>query len=170
MPRTPLAILGVSALLALAVPAFAQEAGPPPPPPERLLQMDANGDGQISRAEVDASIRTMFNSADTNRDARLTREEFTAHLAAQRAEHEANRPPRPENAPPAGERGHRRGPPEPGEAFARTDWNADGFVTLDEFVVQPRMHALRADRNGDGIIAGEELQPPRERRGRGRHG
>jgi hypothetical protein len=155
----------IAAAVGFAAPAFAQD-GPPPP----VAQMDLNRDGQITRQEVDAHARTTFNEADTNNDGRLTREEFTAHAEARRAEHQAMRA---QNPPPEGgaqprregrsgrDQDGRRGPPDPAEAFARTDWNQDGFINIDEFLTHPRMMAQRADRNADGVLSGDELQPRR---------
>jgi Ca2+-binding EF-hand superfamily protein len=160
---TLLASAAVGAAL-LGAAALAQEA--PARPPGPLAAFDANADGQVSRDEVDARIRTEFNEADANRNGSLSQAELQAFQEARRAEHMANRP-----APPEGRegRGGRRHDRDPAAAFGQADWNQDGAVSFEEFAVRPRMMAARADRNGDGVVTGEELAAGRGR-GHGPHG
>ena len=44
--------------------------------------MDANGDGQVTRAEHNAAARKMFTEADANRDGTLTAAEMDAMAVA----------------------------------------------------------------------------------------
>lgn len=74
----------------------------------KMMQMDTDGDGQISRAEMQAAHErrmTAFDRADSNRDGKLSREE----MRAMGREH----------------RGGHRGPPAPGTPGA-TQPRGDG--------------------------------------------
>ncbi|MCX9148480.1 EF-hand domain-containing protein [Erythrobacter sp. WG] len=48
-------------------------------------QMDANGDGVITRDEFGARALARFDAADTNRDGTVTKEERAAHWEARKA-------------------------------------------------------------------------------------
>ena len=96
--------LGLATISLIAAPiAFAQDAPPTQDPtataaePEEAgtqqndkvtwSQLDANGDGALSKTEaapVDALSRD-FDSADTDKDSSLTADEYKAHLAGQQA-------------------------------------------------------------------------------------
>jgi len=75
-----------------------------------LKQVDTDGDGQISRAELDAAHEAMrarsvtaFESADVNRDGKLSQDEMRAYHQAMRppgASH-GGRSPRPDAGAPA---------------------------------------------------------------------
>lgn len=102
-------IFAALACLMLAAPVFAEELrpeGPPPagdhkgPPPgghhggprgDFLKEVDANGDGKISREEFHAKGEKMFKEADTNGDGFITKEEMKAAHEARRAKWEAKR-------------------------------------------------------------------------------
>lgn len=133
-----------------------------------LRGFDANQDGQITRAEVDARIQADFAAADANRNGSLDQAELTAHrearMAERRAAMEAYRAQSGQAAPPAGQAG-RRAPPDPAAVFARLDWDANGAVDSAEFAAMPRAMMARADRNGDGVVSAEELQRGQHRRG-----
>lgn len=170
MKRIPLTAAGAAAIAAAALvaatPAFAQ--GP-------LRDADADQNGQITRAEIDARAQEVFREADANRNGALSQAEFQAHAEARRAEHEARRAEREaqraaEDAEQQERRRGRRGPPrehDPAQRFAQLDWNQDGAVSFDEFAAPHRVMAARMDRNGDGVIAEDEMRPGR---GHMRHG
>ena len=46
--------------------------------------------------------------------------------------------------------------PRPESRYA--DWNLDGIISPEEFAAKTRSQAMRADRNGDGVIVMEELR------------
>ena len=56
-----------------------------------LLQFDANADGKITRAEMDAGLKSRFADFDTNNDGTATRDEMKASMEARRAKMEAAR-------------------------------------------------------------------------------
>lgn len=84
MKRTLLAAIAVTALAGVAV-AQPQGRGPSGGPGFGMLALDANADGRITRAELDASQSTRFQAIDANRDGFATPEEFKASFETQRA-------------------------------------------------------------------------------------
>jgi Ca2+-binding EF-hand superfamily protein len=54
-----------------------------------LGEMDANGDGAVSKDEFVAHAGKMFTEMDANKDGKVTEEEMKAHQVAQKAKHEA---------------------------------------------------------------------------------
>ena len=108
---------------------------------EQLLrEVDTNGDGRITQAEIDAAVNARFARFDANGDGRLSLDEFTALWA------DLTRP-------------------VTVRAFQFMDPNGDGSITKAE--VDERFGRLvqRFDRNGDGALSMED----RGGRG-GRHG
>lgn len=73
-------------LAALLVTSLAQAADTPPPGPGRG-SIDANGDGFVTREEAQSFPRLagQFDAADANQDGRLDAAEMDAHRAAMRA-------------------------------------------------------------------------------------
>lgn len=72
-----------------------------------LRQIDADGDGQISRAEMDAAHEAMrkrsvaaFDAADANKDGKLSPDEMRAYHQAMRPPGMGPRGPRPDAAVP----------------------------------------------------------------------
>ncbi len=133
--------------------------GPPGFPPGGLGAMlgimrdaDANKDSKTSFAEVDALIDARFDTADANNDGRLNETEFASAMPKP-PKPPADAPKPPADMPP---------PPkmDPGAMFRQTDWNGDGGVSADEFAIPIRAMAMRADRNGDRVIADDD-RPPR---------
>jgi hypothetical protein len=134
----------------------------------RLLHYDANKDGSITRAEIDAGLEAEFHGADANSDSRLDGAEFQKYNDARRAERKARieawRAKKGTTAVGAkkdfGDRGPRDFDP-----MKNMDWNLDGYITLDEFGGRVRAQAMRADRNSDGTIAAEEMKRRGGRKG-----
>jgi hypothetical protein len=126
------------------------------PPP--FLDADANKDGRITHAEIDAMIAARFKTGDANRDSVLSEAEFVAAMPKR-----PDRPRPPEGAPKPPE-GYPPPPPpppfDPAARFRATDWNGDGKLSPDEFAVPMKGMAIHADHDGDGIIGTEELRGP----------
>lgn len=132
-----------------------------------LLQFDANKDGSITRAEVDAGIQAQFQGADTNSDGRLDAVEFQKYNDARRAERKARFEAwRAKKEAEGGDT--KRGFADRGsrgfDPMKNMDWNLDGYIAPDEFADRTRAQVMRADRNGDGTIQADEMKK------RGRHG
>lgn len=106
-------------------------AGPQAEPRElQLRRFDADADGTIATAEFEQVLKMDFAGADKNNDGALDGMETRAlndRLLTQR------------------------------EISPVLDWNADGRVSLDEFAAQWRTLFKRADADGDGRVATEEL-------------
>lgn len=126
--RKPFLALAVLAALSTAS-AFAATppaAGDAPRP----AKLDTNGDGVIDRSEAaaDPRLAAKFDSLDTNKDGKLSRDE----------------------------RPHRRGPGRDGrgEMWAKLDANKDGRISRDEAKADPKFAARfdQMDINKDGFV------------------
>ncbi len=112
---------------------------------ERISAMfdrfDADKDGVITEAEIEAARATRLAAADTNGDGALSAEEFTARAVARAAERAAG-------------------------MFARLD--ADGDGKLSDAEMQPRRGGMMAwlDADKDGTITRDEAMSAK----RGHHG
>ena len=104
------------------------------PPRAMLLRYDANHDGSVTRAEMDAGLKADFARADTNRDGRLDEDEVRA-VNKQRWSDDAS------------------------TASPLVDWNHDGTVDFEEFAATERSLFDQMDANGDGILTPDELNP-----------
>jgi Ca2+-binding EF-hand superfamily protein len=111
--------------------------GPQPeyhPAGDKMLKYDANKDGSVTRAELDAGLRAEFAAADTNHDGVLDPDEVRVVNAA-RIQSEGT------------------------TASPLIDWNQDGHVDFEEFAAGPRTLFGQLDRNGDGVLSPDELHP-----------
>ena len=104
------------------------------PPIEILLRYDANHDGTVTRAEMEAGLRADFAAADTNHDGHLDEDETRA----------VNQKRWSENA---------------STASPLVDWNHDGVVDFDEFAATARSLFDEMDKDGDGKLTPKELHP-----------
>jgi EF hand len=133
-----------------------------------IARYDANGDGSITRAEIDAGIAKDFHAADTNHDGKLTNDELIAFIKSQ---HEAmmakmgrQEPPKDDQSADGkdGKDGHDHHwghPPDMDhmDLVKRLDWNMDGALSLEEFAAPIRLAAMRLDRDGNGTITATDL-------------
>lgn len=129
-------------------------------PGQMLEQVDANADGAVTKAEIDAHRASKFASADTNGDNLVSAAEFEAFSIAERERKQAERR---------------------AKRFAKLDANGDGMITADEHAAadDKRVDRLfeRMDTDGDGVIteaerdaAKEAMKERRGKRGMGRRG
>lgn len=95
--------------------------------------LDANGDGRLVRAELDAHMKTRFERRDTNGDGVLSREELTAQAQT--------------NASARLDR-----------MLARVDTNKDGVISFEEMsAARGGRMFQRADADEDGAISKAEF-------------
>ncbi|MQQ08860.1 calcium-binding protein [Epibacterium sp. SM1979] len=110
-------------------------------------ELDANGDGEVTQAEMEALRTRHFSAADTNGDGALSLEELTAR-AAERAQDRAER------------------------MLEKLDANNDGVLSTDE-MPQPRnpgKQFARLDADNSGGISKEEFDTAREKHRNGQGG
>lgn len=129
----------------------------------RLMQFDADKDGRVTRTEVDAGLTAQFAGADANGNGQLDPLEFQKFNDTRRAERKARLDAwRAKNDPD----GTKRPPFDQNrdglDPIKYADWNLDGTVSPDEFAGKTRAQAMRADRNGDGVIEAAELKKGRK--------
>jgi hypothetical protein len=104
------------------------------PPIELIESYDANHDGTLTRAELEAGLKADFAAADTNHDGRLDPDEARA-VNEQRWSRNAS------------------------TTSTLVDWNQDGFVDFNEFAGTARSLFAQLDRNGDGMLEPKEWRP-----------
>ena len=146
MDRIFVSFLTATGLMVVTSVALAQGADEPRTDrrAEMLAMLDADGDGNITSAEIQAHRSAAFPSIDANSDGVLTAEEMTGHHEAKRAQQKANRQNR---------------------HFTRLDSDGDGVVNETEFMSARMPMFDRLDSNSDGVISAEEIEnaPPRPR-------
>ncbi len=134
--------------------AIARDHGPRDPQ-AMFERFDTDGDGLVTRAEIEATRDARFEDLDADGDGSVTEEEFTAS-AVERARARA------------------------AEAFARLDVDGDGVLSEDTLAARggssKRLERMfsRIDANGDDAISPEEVEAAmdrfaemRQRRGHG---
>jgi Ca2+-binding EF-hand superfamily protein len=104
------------------------------PPVEILQRYDANRDGVLTRAEMEAGLKADFEAADTNHDGRLDADEAAAV-------------------------NHQRWTENASTASTIVDWNHDGYVDFREFAGTARSLFDELDRDGDGTLSAKEWRP-----------
>jgi hypothetical protein len=103
-------------------------------------KIDADGDGQVKLAEVEANAAKRAAEIDANADGRIDATELQAHHDKLRRLASEKR-------------------------LLRFDANGDGSVTVDEFASGQSERIARLDRDADGVISGDELKSRRHGRG-----
>jgi hypothetical protein len=122
----------LASLLALAACATHQ---PSQSSEDRFEKADENRDKKLSRGEAsDYLVSQIFDSRDSNHDARMTLQEWSG------------------------------GDPGRAADFKKRDANRDGIVTIDEAIRYGRAHGManqmvrEADKNGDGALDKAEME------------
>lgn len=115
--------------------------------------VDRDGDGSVSLAEMQAQRADRFGELDSDRSGLLDRSEMSA--ARERVA---------TLAPNA--RGGQRSDELQARMFARADGNGDGALSRDEFIASAEPVFSRLDRNGDGLITSAEREALSQRLGR----
>lgn len=121
-------------------------------PFQNFAEIDADKDGKITPAEIEAFRAARFAAADTNKDGSLSAEEMIAMHEAMRAERQLQRST---------------------QMIAKFDKNADGLLTADEMPQPGDEGAMfdRLDTDKDGAISQAEADAAKEMmRGHRGHG
>lgn len=106
-------------------------------PNAMLLHYDANHDGTLTRAELEAGLHADFDALDVAHTGCLTNDEVQAVNQKRIAADQAS-------------------------ASPLMDWNGDGCVDFNEFAVTPRSLFDSLDRNSDGQVTPQEFNPRRK--------
>ena len=135
-------IVAAAAIIALASPAWSQPGGRSGGNLDALMaQMDADGDGAISRTEMDAAQSKRFASLDADGDGLVSEAEFVDAVKERGRGRMAER---------MSERMAQR--------FAQTDADGDGFATEAEFTDAGGVRFDRMDADGDGLVTADEMR------------
>lgn len=104
------------------------------PSRDLLTKYDANHDGTVTKAELEAGLKAEFVAADTNHDACLTPDEVAA-INEKRIQEQGS------------------------TSTPLIDWNQDGCVDFNEYAGTARSLFTEMDRNEDGKLDPKELNP-----------
>ena len=136
IPAILVAAVAVSGTSALA-------AGPKDRAPVSFQELDANGDGQITKEEMTAHRDKRFTDADANGDGQLNLEEMQAAAQKQASDRVA-------------------------KMFEKHDANQDGVLSSDELPKPRRADKMfdRMDADDNGSISEQEFADAKDRFGR----
>lgn len=157
----PTLLLGAGLLLG---PAFAEAETPNQPTPEargmkRFQKLDANQDGKLSLAELEAGILAQRSKRQERRSQRKAKREkrlgekglSPEEIQARKAKH-------------AAKKGAKKAP--------RLDRDGDGTISAEELAQLAQKRFAKMDQNGDGTVTLEEFQAhaaqAKQRHGSGR--
>lgn len=104
------------------------------PARDLLLKYDANHDGTLTKAELEAGLKAEFDAADADRNGCLNPDEVRTINEKRLAEQGST-------------------------ATPLIDWNQDGCVDFNEFAGTTRSLFTELDRNEDGKLDPKELNP-----------
>lgn len=133
-----------------------------------LRAADANGDGSITQAEVNALQAEMFAWMDRTGDGYLDEADQSPMRQRMRAMHEAD-PDRAEGPEGEGRREHRRGGgerrgPDGENGMHRADADGDNRISRAEFLGMDHPRFAELDQDSDGVISPAELDAAADRR------
>ena len=127
---------------------------------DRMMGMDRNGDGKLSKSEVGERMQGLITRADRDKDGFVTREELVG-MSGGRGVDPRGVDPR-GGDPRGGEREAGRQGGDPGEFFARMfeqrDKNEDGKLSPDEMPEQMRGRLEQIDTDKDGSVSRKEME------------
>lgn len=105
--------------------------------------LDADKDGKVTKAELDAQKTARFTEADTNKDGKLSAEELTAARDAMIAKRKADRL---------------------ADMVAKMDKDGDGMIAIDELPSPPNADRMfdRIDTDKDGAISQAEADAAKQ--------
>lgn len=146
IPGLAVAIIAGTAVLASPMGGMGRDGGPR----FDFEAMDADGDGKLTRTEIEAGAKARFAESDTDGDGALSAEEMVAAAQARAAERAAER--------------HAR-------MLAWRDSDGDGKLSFEEMGGARMARMLeRVDADGDGAVTKDEMARMRDRMGeRGEH-
>lgn len=101
----------------------------------KMMEMDANKDGVISKDEFQSHHQSKFGDADANKDGKVSKTEFIAHWEREEAKRKQMMQDR---------------------MFSRLDADGDGVVTEAEFAAHGDKAFGMMDRNKDGQLSKED--------------
>ncbi len=118
-------------------------AGPKDRAPVSFQELDANGDGQVTKEEMEAHRNARFTTADTDGDGQLSVQEMQA-AAQQNANDRVTK------------------------MFEKHDANGDGFLSDDELPKPRRADKMfdRIDADSSGGISEQEFANAKDKMGR----
>lgn len=131
MKRIMIGTLAAAGVTIIAAGAFAAQG-----PGERWESADANGDGEISAAEMSARQAEFLAAADTDGNGAISKDEMKAYHQARRAERRAQMDP---------------------------DKNGDGVVDRTEFLNAAQDRFDRMDKDDNGVLSEDEQRRNRGR-------
>lgn len=119
-------------------------------PHHSFEELDSDGDGKLTKGEMEAHMQARFSGADTDGDGALSREELLARV---------------------NERQAKRAEKYVDHMLERHDSNGDGALTMDEMKArhQGKMFA-RMDADQDGAVTKEEFDAMRDKHKGRKHG
>lgn len=148
-------VLILAAMASTATAALAQDA----PPRADFAAMDADKDGNITKAESDAFQAAQVAAMDADKDGKITAEELAAfHLAKMKENMDA------------------RAKDHADHMIADLDTDKDGALSMEELAARKGNDRMfdRIDGNSDGVLSAEEIAAAQnfmDKKGRGgRHG
>ncbi|MGV6818896.1 MAG: EF-hand domain-containing protein [Parvularcula sp.] len=156
LPRITGSTLLASVLLLGVGSALAQ------PPERRGPPADTNGDGIVSRAEMEASVDARFEQSDSDGDGYVSQDEAQAQRRARMEERRAKMKERRKEREHRGPRGGHPGHPQP--MWDEVDADQDGRLSRDEMSANAARRFDRADTNGDGQVTRDEMRAQMEAR------
>lgn len=131
---------------------------------DHMKMMDTDGDGKISSAEHTAGAATMFAHMDANRDGRVTAAEMdAAHRMKKDSKDERARTEDghdKENAADksADQAGHKGGRMSSSAKIAAIDANGDGQLSAEEHTLGSQRMFSKMDTNQDGHLTAQEMR------------